>query len=82
MSRISTKFTGVFYRKCTTNEKEDKTYYIRYKEDNKAKEIKIGKYSEGVREAYCNQIRNETITKLRLSEEPPAATKYKKKKIK
>jgi integrase len=43
------------------------------------KELKIGKYSEGVRENYCNQKRNEIITNLRLGEEPPAASKLKKK---
>lgn len=80
LARIKTKFTGVYYRTSTTNGKEDKTYYITfYDNDSKKKEVKIGKYSEGVREAYCNQKRNETITKLRLGEEPPVASKYKKK---
>ena len=82
LARISTKFTGVFYRESTTNNKPDKTYYIRYKDNsNKTKETKIGKFSEGVREAYCNQLRNEIITKQRLGEEPPAAAKNKRKKI-
>ena len=80
LARIKTKFTGVYYRTSITNGKEDKTYYITFYDNNKKKEVKIGKYSEGVREAYCNQKRNETITKLRLGEEPPVATKYKKKK--
>jgi len=72
---------GVYYRDSTTNNKPDKTYYIRYKDNNnKTVEVKIGKYSEGVREAYCNQKRNEIVTKLRLGEEPPAATKHKKRK--
>ncbi|MGE4457475.1 MAG: tyrosine-type recombinase/integrase [Arcobacteraceae bacterium] len=80
MARIKTKFAGVYYRTSTTNGKEDKTYYITYYDNNsKKREVKIGKYSEGVREAYCNQKRNETITKLRLGEEPPVASKYKKK---
>ena len=87
LARISTKFTGVFYRESTTNNKSDKTYYIRYKDNNnnnnnnKTKETKIGKFSEGVREAYCNQLRNEIITKQRLGEEPPVAAKNKRKKI-
>ena len=81
LARIKTKYMGVYYRESTTNEKSDKTYYIRYKNhENKTVEIKIGKHSEGVREAYCNQKRNEIVTKLRLGEEPPAATKYKKRK--
>ncbi|MCG3690345.1 tyrosine-type recombinase/integrase [Aliarcobacter butzleri] len=80
--RFNTKFSGVFYRESITNDKLDKTYYIRYKDkNNKDKEIKIGKYSEGFRENYCNQLRNEIITKQRIGEEPPAATRSKKKKI-
>ncbi|MFY4857613.1 tyrosine-type recombinase/integrase [Aliarcobacter butzleri] len=80
--RFNTKFSGVFYRESITNDKLDKTYYIRYKDkNNKDKEIKIGKYSEGFRENYCNQLRNEIITKQRIGEEPPAATRNKKKKI-
>lgn len=82
MARIKTKFTGVYYRESVTNGKPDKTYYITYKDNfNKMHELKIGKYSEGVREAYCNQKRNEFITKLRLGEEPPIASKNKKKKV-
>ncbi|MFW0693373.1 tyrosine-type recombinase/integrase [Aliarcobacter butzleri] len=80
--RFNTKFSGVFYRESITNDKRDKTYYIRYKDkNNKDKEIKIGKYSEGFRENYCNQLRNEIITKQRIGEEPPATTRNKKKKI-
>ncbi|MFX4239971.1 tyrosine-type recombinase/integrase [Aliarcobacter butzleri] len=80
--RFNTKFSGVFYRESITNDKLDKTYYIRYKDkNNKDKEIKIGKYSEGFRENYCNQLRNEIITKQRIGEEPPSATRNKKKKI-
>ena len=36
--RFNTKFNGVFYRESITNDKLDKTYYIRYKDkDNKDK---------------------------------------------
>lgn len=78
--RVKTNLTGVYYRETITNDKPDKTYYITfYDNDSKKKEVKIGKYSEGVREAYCNQKRNEIITKLRLGEEPPVASKHKKK---
>ncbi len=70
MARKKTKFTGVYYRETTTNNKLDKTYYIRYKDtNNKDVEIKIGKFSEGIREQYCNLKRNEILTKLRLGEE-------------
>ncbi len=79
MSRIKTNLIGVYFRNTTTNSKSDKTYYITYKDiDNKTKELKIGKFSEGVREAYCNQKRNEIITKQRLGEEPPAIASKKR----
>lgn len=82
LARIKTNLTGIYYRETITNEKKDKVYYITYKDNNKKMiELKIGKFSEGIREAYCNQIRNETITKLRLGEEPPATTRNKKRKI-
>ena len=81
MARHTTKYAGILYRDSMTNEKPDKTYYIRYKDENKrTKELKIGKYSEGIRENYCNQKRNEIITKIRLGEEPPAAAKNKRAK--
>lgn len=78
--RIKTNKTGIYYRESITNEKPDKIYYIMYKDiNNKTKELKIGKYSEGVRENYCNQKRNEIITKQRLGEEPPVMANKKQK---
>ncbi len=80
MSRIKTKLTGVYYRLSKTNGKPDKTYYITFKdENNKSIEKKIGKYSEGVREAYCNVKRNEIVTKTRLGEELPFIAQRKAK---
>lgn len=72
--RIKTKLTGVYYN---TLQNQDKVYYITYKNSstNKKVWIKIGKYSEGIREAYCNQKRNEILTKQRLGEEPPSIAK-------
>lgn len=68
--RITTKFTGVYYIESITNDKPDKTYYIRFKDTNgKDTELKIGKFSEGIREQYCNLKRNELLTKIRLGEE-------------
>ena len=82
MARHTTNLTGVIYRDCITNGKADKVYYIRYKDNNKKTiELKVGKYSEGIREAYCNQKRNEIITKQRNGEEPPAIAKRKKRII-
>lgn len=80
MSRIKTKFTGVYYQILKDN---DKVYYITYKNAITNKKIwqKIGKYSEGIREAYCNQKRNEIITTIRNGEEAPAVAKNKRKQI-
>lgn len=77
-----TNLTGIYYREIKTNEKIDKVYYITYKDKtNKKIWLKIGKYSEGIREAYCNQKRNEIITKQRNGEEPPIILSRKKRNI-
>lgn len=77
---IKTNITGVYFRETKTNEKVDKVYYITYKDNsNKKIWLKIGKYSEGIREAYCNQKRNEILTKQRNGEEPPIIVQKKKK---
>lgn len=82
MARHTTNLTGVIYRDSITNGKIDKTYYIRYKdENNKTVELKIGKFSEGIRESYCNQKRNEILTKQRNGEEPPIILARKKREI-
>ena len=79
MARIKTKYTGIYYRDSKTNGKADKTYYITYKDNtNKMVELKIGKFSEGVREAYCNAKRNEVVTKIRLGEELPTVANKRK----
>ena len=79
---IKTNITGVYFRETITNNKSDKTYYITYKDSN-AKKIwlKIGKYSEGIREAYCNQKRNEILTIQRNGELPPLIAQKKKRTI-
>ncbi len=77
-----TNLTGVYFRETLTNEKIDKTYYVTYKNlQNKKVWQKIGKYSEGIREAYCNQKRNEIITMLRNGEETPSIAAKKKREI-
>jgi prophage maintenance system killer protein len=82
MGRHTTNLTGVIYRDSITNGKADKVYYIRYKDkNNKTIELKIGKYSEGIREAYCNQKRNEILTLQRNGEKPPIITQRKKRTI-
>jgi site-specific recombinase XerD len=64
----SKKYTGVYYRIL---DNQDKAYDITYKENNKKIWLKIGLHSQGIREAYCNQKRNEIVSKLRLGEDLP-----------
>ena len=79
---IKTNLTGVYFRETQTNNKPDKTYYITYKDNlNKKIWLKIGNYSQGIREAYCNQKRNEILTKQRNGEEPPIILQKKKRTI-
>ncbi|PWE20331.1 tyrosine-type recombinase/integrase [Aliarcobacter skirrowii] len=77
-----TKLTGVYFRETKTNDKLDKVYYITYKNKlNKKVWLKIGKYSEGIREAYCNLKRNEILTTQRNGELPPIIEQKRKKDI-
>ncbi|DAB37106.1 MAG TPA: hypothetical protein CFH80_01270 [Sulfurospirillum cavolei] len=44
--REKTQFSGVYYITTITNDKEDKIYYIRYRDgNNQARELKVGKHS-------------------------------------
>src|SRR5574344_922192 len=80
---IKTNQIGVYFREIKTNSKADKVYYITYKDldSNKKIWIKIGKYSEEIREADCNAKRNEILTKQRNGEEPPIIDQRKKREI-
>lgn len=72
--RIQTRTSGVFYKEIISdsNKVVDKVYGIRYlDEDGKERLKTIGKYSEGIREQYCKQKRDEIVTKIRLGEELP-----------
>jgi len=64
----SKKYSGVYYRELSNG---DKSYDITYKIDDKKVWLKIGLHSEGIREAYCHEKRNEIVTKQRLGEELP-----------
>lgn len=64
----SNKYTGVYYQELING---DKSYYITYKYNKKDVWKKIGLYSEGIREAYCSQKRNEIVSKIRLGEDLP-----------
>ncbi|MBN2816626.1 MAG: site-specific integrase [Campylobacterales bacterium] len=70
--RKPTRYDNVFYLDSTTNGKDDKTYYIRYRDEHgKQRELKVGRFSEGIRENYCNQKLIETLNNIRLGEQPP-----------
>ena len=90
--RHKTKKTGVYYKeiqKTTIDSKGkiktsivDKVYSIQYKDiDDKWKFKTIGKYSEGIREAYCNTQRNLIINKLKFGEQPDIIKKKIKKEV-
>jgi len=81
--RLPTNEDGIFYKQIVDdkNKEVDKTFIIRYREDGKDLFKTVGKYSAGIRVAYCKQIRNDILNKHRLGEEPPAIIKKKKKDI-
>ncbi len=80
MARIkSKKYNGIYYNEL---ENKDKSYYITYKDiDGKKVWQKIGLFSEGIREDYCNIKRNEVVNIIKNGELPPALAKKKKKEI-
>lgn len=90
--RHKTKKTGIYYKEVEktvidTNGKiktsiVDKVYTIQYKDnDDKWKFKTIGKYSEGIRESFCNAKRIEIMNKTRLGEQPDLIKKKQKKEI-
>jgi len=65
----SKKYVGVYYYEL---EGKDKAFYVTYKNaDNKKVWEKIGKYSEGIREDFCNQKRVEKINSLKFGDDTP-----------
>ena len=89
--RIPTKKQGVYYKEIqetTINSKGkiktkviDKVFVIRYRDAVKERLVTMGKYSEGIREAYCNAKRNEFLTLAKNGELPDQIIKRKKKDI-
>jgi len=79
--RIPTKHDGVYYKEIEETTISgagksktriiDKVYSIRYREKGKERFITLGKYSEGIREAYCKTKRNEYMTLAKNGELPP-----------
>ncbi len=89
--RIPTKHSGIYYKEVqqTTIDDHgkvktkiiDKVYVIRYRSDNKQHLVTLGKYSEGIREAYCKTKRDEYLTMARNGEVPPQVKKRIKKQV-
>lgn len=90
--RIPSKKNGVYYKeieKTTIDKKgnikrkiDDKIFLIRYKDKADVWRFKtIGKYSEGIREDYCNQKRIILLNQIKLGEQPDIIKKKQKKDI-
>lgn len=78
---IKTKKTGVYYNET---EAKDKVYYFTYNDinDNKKKKwVKVGKYSEGIREINAFNLRNEQISKMKHGKDISAIATKKKKEL-
>ncbi len=69
----SKKYAGVYYKDTSNN---DKIYYIAYKNSNgNYSKYKVGLKSSGITEAYCHNLRNEEINKVRLNDNPKLSKK-------
>jgi len=89
--RTPTNYKGVYYKEIekTTIDNHgniktkiiDKVFIIRYRDNDKERLITIGKYSEGIREAYCKAKRDEFLTLAKNGELPPQIEKRKKRDI-
>ena len=90
--RHITKQRGVYYKEIQKTVIDargkvktsivDKVYMIQYKDiDDKYKFKTLGKYSEGIREAFCKTQRDLIANKVKFGEQPPIIKKKIKKEI-
>lgn len=87
---VKTKHVGVYYKEVeqttiddkgrTRTKVTDKVYLIRYRDNGKAMFVTLGKYSEGIREAYCKTKRDEYMVLAKNGELPPQLEQRLKKK--
>jgi len=78
---IKTKKTGVYYN---TLEDGDKVFYFTYNDindDKKKKWVKVGKYSDGIREINAFNLRAEQLSKMQHGEDITVIATKKKKEI-
>lgn len=90
-AKHKTKKEGIFYKEVqqTTIDNKgktktkiiDKVYVIRYRENGKDRLVTLGKFSEGIREAYCKTKRDEFLALARNGELPPQLKQKVKKKV-
>lgn len=62
----SKRFQGVYWREL---EGKDKSYFLRIRIDGKVKRIPIGKKSDGINEAFCNQEKARILNGHRFGED-------------
>jgi len=90
--RHSTKQRGVYYKEIQKTVIDgkgkvktsivDKVYMIQYKDiDDKWKFKTLGRYSEGIREAFCKTQRDLIANKVKFGEQPPIIKKKIKKEV-
>lgn len=63
----SRRFSGVYYREIAGG--KDRSYFLRIRLDGKMKRIPIGKKSEGITEAFCNQEKVRILNSARFGED-------------
>jgi len=81
MAMIKTKKTGVYYNLLDDG---DKAFYFTYNDinDNKKKKwVKVGKYTEGIREATAFELRNEQLSLMKHGEDITLIATKKKKEL-
>lgn len=76
----SKRYTGVYYNELS---KGDKAFYFTYRKPNERKMIwvKVGKYSEGMRENIAFTLRSEQMSKIKHGEDITVISNKKKKEI-
>ena len=62
----SKRYPGVYYRDL---DNKDRSYFLRIRIDGKVRRIPIGKKSEGITEAFCNQEKARILNAARFGED-------------
>lgn len=76
----SKRYTGVYYNELS---KGDKAFYFTYRKPDERKMlwVKVGKYSEGMRENIAFTLRSEQLSKIKHGEDITVVAKKKKKEV-